>query len=326
MVKKETLLFIGVGFHNFDKFINDDLSNKYDVVYINSKEYIRKHPVKSKLFTYLGGKWLSKACEKLIMKQLFAIKQPVTKLFVIKGDYLTNSHLDYISARFLITEKVLYLWDSWYYHKNIEDIYTRFDKIYSFDSRDCKEKKLILRPLFYFSSQIRQSTNKTIDIAFVGGDHSDRYLFLRKMKKMSVENGLTYSFHLLVGRVAFFEYTHRCLFKSKYDEEDSEFIKGQSISYNEYVDIVSNSKVIIDMPATGQIGLTMRTIEALSMGTRLLTTNTSILEYDDIPQNSYMVLTDNTQTEDIINFINNTNEKFVLPKRYESSYALNEMI
>ena len=101
----------------------------------------------------------------------------------------------------------------------------------------------------------------------------------------------------------------------------------ENCHYKEYIDIISSSKVVVDMPYEGQTGLTMRTVESLAMGTRLITTNNSIAQYKDISPNSYLIINNQMHDNDIFSFVSGRqNIEFNLPVRYESSNALKEMI
>ena len=133
-IKKQKLLFVGVGFRNYDKLIVKELTKRYDVVYVNSKEFDMQHRVFYKIARSIARRTLEKCCASHIMKQLREKAIKVDKLFVIKGEHLTREHLDYIKQHNEIERSVLYLWDKWAAHENIEDIKLFFNEIYSFDT------------------------------------------------------------------------------------------------------------------------------------------------------------------------------------------------
>lgn len=327
IIIKQRLLYIGVGFRNYDELIVKELSKRYDVVYINSKDYDQHHRVIYKLAKKYCKKWLEKLCAKYIMREICEKAVNIDKIFVIKGEHLTGEHIDYIKKHNKIKQSVLYLWDKWSAHENINEIKSQFDDIYSFDTKDCEEQGVKLRPLFYFENQIKIGQKKTIDVSFVGNDHTGRYELLKRVKHICKENGLNYNFCLLIGKVEYTKFTRFPFWKSKYDREDSEMFSESGISYKEYIDIISSSRVVVDMPYEGQSGLTMRTVEALAMGTRLITTNESISQYDDISPCSYLIINSKTDDNVIISFITGgQNDGVKLPERYESYNALKELI
>ena len=251
----------------------------------------------------------------------------IDKIFVVKGEHLTGEHIDYIKKHNKIKKTVLYLWDKWSMHDNLYDIKPHFDDIYSFDTKDCEEQGVKLRPLFFFENQIKIGREKTIDVSFVGNDHTGRYELLKRVKHICKENGLSYKFCLLIGKIEYTKFTRFPFWNSKYDREDCEMFSENGVSYKEYVDIISSSLVVVDMPYEGQTGLTMRTIEALAMGARLITTNESIAQYEDISPGSYLIVNSNTNDNNIVSFISGKHTlDFNLPERYECSIALKEMI
>jgi hypothetical protein len=326
IIIKQRLLYIGVGFRNYDELIVKELSKRYDVVYINSKDYDQHHRVLYKIARKYSKIWLEKLCARNIMREIREKAVNINKIFVIKGEHLTKEHLDYILKHNKIERKVLYLWDKWSAHENIDEIRPFFNDIFSFDTRDCEEKGLKLRPLFYFKDQIKISQRKTIDVAFVGNDHTGRYELLKRVKKLCLSNGLSYKFCLLVGKIEYTKMTRFPFLKSKYSRNDAEMFSESGVSYEEYVDIISSSNVVLDIPFEGQSGLTMRTIETLAMGKKIITTNATIKEYLDIPQEMYLIIDEKLNEKEFLDFINNNTNTSPLPKRYSVSNALEEMI
>lgn len=326
-MKKKRLLYIGVGFRNYDELIVNELSKRYNVVYINSKEYDMQHKVLYKLLRKRGKKIYDKLCAHYILKRIQEASINIDRLFVIKGEHLNREQLDYIKTHNKIEKSVLYLWDKWYAHKNIDVMSLFFNDIYSFDTKDCEDRGLKLRPLFYFKDQIIVGQTKTIDVSFVGNDHTGRYELLKRVKNICKRNGFSYKFCLLIGKIEYTKFTRFPLLKSKYSREDAEMFSESGISYEEYVKIISSSKVVVDMQYEGQTGLTMRTVESLAMGTRLITTNESIAHYKDIAPETYFIINSNTCDNDIISFISGGhNNVFELPEKYECGNALKEMI
>lgn len=326
--KNQRLLYIGVGFHNYDELIVKELSARYDVEYINSKEFDQRHRVLYKL----GRKWcnplLEKKCANLIRKRIEEKANGIDRLFVIKGEHLTTELLTFIKESNNIQKSVLYLWDKWTAHDNLEEIVPLFDDIYSFDTKDCAEKGVKLRPLFYFEDKIKQNANKSIDVSFIGNNHTGRYELLKRVKRICKESGLKYKFCLLIGKIEYLKFKKFPFMRSKYAREDAEMYYESGVSYEEYVDIISKSRFVLDVPYEGQCGLTMRTIESLAMGVRLITTNEYIQLYSDIPEDSYFLLNNDTKDQEILNFIKlpSKSKGSYLPYRYRCSEALIEMI
>ena len=53
---------------------------------------------------------------------------------------------------------------------------------------------------------------------------------------------------------------------------------------------MNQSKAVLDIQFSSQIGLTMRSIECIGMGVKLITTNTSIRKYDFYNENNILII------------------------------------
>ena len=72
--------------------------------------------------------------------------------------------------------------------------------------------------------------------------------------------------------------------KAKYKE-----FNYHSLSEKETVKTIENSKIVFDICNKNQVGLTMRTIEALGSQRKLITTNKDIVNYDFFDKNNIYV-------------------------------------
>lgn len=321
------LLFIGVGFYNYDNYIANELKKDYDISYLNSKGFEQSHRFFSYLCIKLGlSRLLSYMQRQFIKSQLDSLIDKVYDIvFVIKGENLEAGQLSNLRKRNPQAKFVLYLWDSFARHKNLDVITPFFDKKYSFDSQDCKKSSFKLRPLFYFDEVIKHIAIKNIPISFVGGDHTIRYTIVKRLKRICKANDIDYSFHLFIGKIQSFKLKYVPFF-CKYDKKDFDVLSTKQLSYSKYVDLIGRSKVVLDIANTGQTGLTMRTIESLAMGAKLLTTNKYIRDYKDIPSNSYLILDENTSDKMIASFIQDERTDYDFPSRYSYKFALKEML
>lgn len=310
----QKLLFMGMGFHAYDDFIIKELQPLYDVSYINLNSFKINHPYKHSFYKRIGFQNKARrGFENSIQKRIDTLRDNQFDIvFVIKGEFLNKCHLETIRTQNPNARYLLYLWDSWNNLDNqdvLNDYFT--GNIYTFDSNDSEKKGFLLRPLFYIPPT--RLGNRVIDLSFVGVNHSARYEWLSRIASLAKRNGLTYYFYLNVGIVSYYKYlylTHR------FKKEDKCFLKTKHMSFREYQKITLSSKVILDYPDDFQAGLTMRTIEALGMGAKLITTNKYIKYYFDIPKSLYMIVDkDVIKEKEVIEFVN-TPPKETLPSRY----------
>lgn len=186
----------------------------------------------------------------------------------------------------------LYQWDS---HKNfpyIKSFQKYFDKCYSFDKYDvANNDRLKFLPLFYCKryeeiGKQRLSEFK-YDFCFVGTAHPKKYKFINMMSlqlKKVYPNQFIYFF--FPSRLVYFyrKLKNAELRKSHYKEFHYTPLNGKEMD-----ELYLNSRCVMDSPQAGQLGLTIRVIEALGARKKIITTNTDIIHYDFYkPENIYV--------------------------------------
>lgn len=319
---KQKVLFLGVGLYNYDDLIYNELSKEYDVSYIYLVPVKKINKWKFSFLAHFGNKesfWERNS--KLLMLELEKVKGvQFDYIFVIKGSRLENNHMEFIEKQFPSAKKILYLWDSWSRIENRPVLQSHFDNIYSFDSEDCKKYGFKLRPLFY--SIINSGTpKKYYDVSFIGTNHSDRLEKLRTFKKLCEKYKLNYFLRLKTTH-----YPIICsLFNvGGYRRDDLDILTNRMMAYTETMDVVRKSKVVIDLAHPLQTGLTIRTLEALAMGCKLLTSNQHIREYEDIPPECYCIISEGEEA--IINFLRSELTQIPLLEHYSLPSFIKEML
>ncbi len=165
-------------------------------------------------------------------------------------------------------------WDAIKPTYNYLDIIKYFDKVYSFDYKDCrKHKELTYLPLFYldeYAEHRNENNNKDIDVLFVGSwRDNERYQLIKATENFCKQNNLRFYYYL--------NYSYKEQFNSIKKGIIPKEAKHKSLSYKEILNLFSVSNSIIDFPSSFQTGLTMRTFETLGAGKKLITTNSNII-------------------------------------------------
>ena len=304
------ILFIGTGFYQYDQYIQQELQRHGDVSYINSKQSESSHSLLfnicdrikcTKRFWKLASKELQQKIESLGI-------EPFDLVFIIKGEYLTEENILAIKRYSPCAKYILYLWDAWVRHDNRDVLKKHFSNIYSFDVRDCQEYGFKLRPLFYINKvEPVKRGGDAYNISFVGGNHSGRIGFLKTVKRICLGHNLTYMFKLLVGRAE--AINRKWILKDRYSED---IITFDYIPYKDYLDILDHSIAVVDIPNPLQSGLTIRTIEALSRGAKVVTTNKYINCYERIPKSLILVVNSNSiDEEQLADFISKPGREII---------------
>ena len=127
---------------------------------------------------------------------------------------------------------------------------------------------------------------QSYDISFVGTCHSDRLSIINKIK--TNQPSLRYYFFCYLQ--SWFMYYYHYLRESEYRKVPKSFFQFASMSMGAVADIMHRSKAILDIQHPAQTGLTMRTIETLGIGRKLITTNADIASYDFFDKENILII------------------------------------
>lgn len=210
-------------------------------------------------------------------------------VLIVKCDMVSEQTINLLRHTYPGAKLCLHVWDSLDNIPGIEEKINLFDYASSFDRKDCLEDtRLHFRPLFFSKEFERNDSKKEYDIAFCGTIHSDRYAIVKKVKKWCEENGrLFYSFPYLQSKFVF--YFYRLVNKSFRGTTINDFAYTKK-TQTEIAQIEASSSVILDIQHPAQTGLTMRTIEMIGLGKKIITTNSDIINYDLYRQSNVCVI------------------------------------
>ncbi|OAA86966.1 hypothetical protein [Clostridium ljungdahlii] len=178
---------------------------------------------------------------------------------------------------------VLYQWDSLRNFPSIQNVHEYFDKCYSFDKEDVNDNSnLKFLPLFYSKryEEIAQKADIEIkyDFCFVGTAHPKKYKYINMMSEqlMTVYNN-QFIYFFFPSRLVFLfrKLRNMELRKAQYNEFHYTPLNGEEMDK-----LISQSRCILDSAQAGQVGLTIRVLEALGAKKKLITTNEDIKNYD----------------------------------------------
>lgn len=208
-------------------------------------------------------------------------------VFVIKSEAINQDVFDMLKAAFPKAKFILYLWDA---VDNVPDGKKKiqmYDRVLTFDHTDAEHYGLILRPLFYrkeYEPVLNAKKDYAYDVAFIGTAHSIRPKVVNQVEEICTkEDRKLYKFLFLPHIVVFI---YNKLLNPAYRNVKKSDIHFTSMSASEIREVYDSSRCILDVEHVAQRGLTMRTIEMIGIGKKLITTNTGIMKYDFYnPQN-----------------------------------------
>lgn len=202
-------------------------------------------------------------------------------IFFIKGEAVSKQILKRLREFHPQAQFIIYHWDSIANNPHAIQLLPFFDKIYSFDKVDCNNLGINFLPLFYLDEYVPINDDYSeikYDLLFIGTVHSDRYRLV-----LDIVNQLTF---LGYKSFVYFYFPSRVLYyKMKLLTKN---LKGTSIhdfyfkplKKKEVLELYKKSRVIVDIQHPKQTGLTMRCVETLGAGRKLITTNSCIIDYD----------------------------------------------
>ncbi len=289
-LKGKKVLYIGQSFFGYEKEIKLMLESEgASVDFYNerpSSTFLTKAYIRLKLQSLIYLK-----IQNYYNSILAAIKDvEYDYVFVVKIETIDVRILKQLKKSQVGAEFILYMWDSLKNYKQNDKILDLFDRAYTFDSYDVSQYlNLKFLPLFYIPKYERVDDVKVkYDLCFIGSGHSDRYEVVNKLFKIASELNLTkYTFFFLQSKIIFI---FRKLFDKRLQEAKINEFSFDSLSQDEIIQKMLESKVVLDIEHPGQIGLTMRTIEMIGLKKKLITTNTSIKEYDFYNKNNIYVV------------------------------------
>ena len=274
------ILFLAPAFFNYEQKIKAKMQRLgMDVAFYDERSVVTAFDrAVLKLFPALYKSRTYKYYDKIIKKHQY---DGFNYIVIVKCDMVSEKILQVFRNVFPKAKLCLHLWDS---VKNIKGIIPKiplFDRATSFDRTDCSNiDNLHFRPLFFaddFTAK-KDTTNWKYDLCFCGTTHSDRYEILNKLEVQAKELGLSfYRFEYLQSNFIYWFYK---LFNRGFKKARKSDFAFEKKSLSELAEIENSSRVIVDIQHPNQTGLTMRTIEMLGMGKKLITTNADIKNYD----------------------------------------------
>lgn len=285
----KNLLFIAPIFFDYYKDIKAQFEKEgYIVYYFNDRPSER---FVSKAALRLNRNSQKRAIDRYITKILNSVENiKLDLVFVILGQSFSRGNIVRIKEKHPEARYIYYSWDSVKNFPNILEFRDCFDKVFHFDSRDASEYGFDFLPLYY-SNRIKkiEPTYSFSAVFTVKRGKLKKYLKIMELIPDEIKkDGFIYLY--IQSRFVFLFY------KLKYKEFRKSHVKDfkfKKLSRDDFYEIMSKSRVIIDVQMKSQTGLTMRTLEAIHAQKKLITTNPSVVNYDFYTPNNICVINKN---------------------------------
>lgn len=229
-------------------------------------------------------------------------------IFLIRG-YAFNEHsIKILKDKYNDARLILYQWDPLSVSHFSSHALKYFDKCFTFDYSDSTTYSIFTqKPLFFIDKYNHQAEKCDIDISFIGSNHSNRL----EVCSILFDYFKKYHINMLIRINSQFFKTMFFLIK-KYNLY-SAALKRKWIVFSPISRLVSQSIfdrsiAVLDIHSPKQKGLSIRVIEVLSKGKKLITTNLSIKEEKFYNPNMICII-DPYNLDFDISFFKRPNEK-----------------
>lgn len=309
------ILLIGINFGDYEIRIREEMQRQghnVDYIFDTSKHY-------SVYRRILGEKITGIITERYHKRMLCDIRDNYDEVIVIVGRQLSPSFLESLKRRNKNAVFTLYLWDDVARVENFEDTKKYYDYIFSFDSVDCMKYGFRHLPLFYTqTTQDYSIETKRFDIYSAMSNHSDRIRLAKEVLDIAKKSNRICKVVISLGR---FGYIKKVL-KGQKMKGDIEYVATPISKTENYKNMLA-STAILDVQYSSQIGLTMRTIECLGFGLKLITTNPYVKQYDFYKENNILVIDRNNVLIDDSFFDSNYE---TIPEEVYKKYSLSSWV
>ena len=138
-------------------------------------------------------------------------------------------------------------------------------RVYTFDKNESIKYKLGFNTQF-FTNDLHLKSEIKQDIYFVGRDKG-RYFLVKNLYDFCSKNGISTLFQLF-----------RDDDKQRYD--CPEILSNEFVEYNDVINNIAESRIVLDLCKEGQSGMTFRAVEALFLNKKIITNN---IYYKELP-------------------------------------------
>lgn len=304
---KNELTAIGYDVIDLSK-INNDF--KYPNFSTRINNFFRKTILKDKKYK---SKIRSEVITKNLIKELNKYDKIRYALF-IRPDLFPLDFFKRIKNK--IDTIVAYQWDGMDRYVNVTDYIPYFNHFYAFDPKDLEANTNITGCTnFYFSSKIPQLEliqNKTKAFT-INSFQNDKIIPLIEIKKTLEDASFPINF------IIYSKNRREIKEANKLGFETSSLMT----TYQENLNHVLSSSLLIDVQIQSQSGLSFRIFESIGYDKKLITTNKEVANYEFYDPNN-MLIWNNQSTQEFLNFYNAPYRP--LTQEIKKKYALDNWI
>lgn len=269
--EKHRILLLG-GSGRFMQYANIDVEEVY---HIPDKSAKRKFKLYEHLpFVHNMREWYGSWADRVQEYDTFIILDGIRGTDVIEYIQENNSQ-----ARI-----ILYYVNT--FEKGARNDPARYKKygceIYTFDRNQAEAAAINFRHYFYeYEEEYNEIKNLSMDIRqdilFIGSDKG-RMKSLQELEREFSSNGLSFYYRVVPDK------------RTTYTQEQSAHLLKERIPYTQIAKAIAESNAVLDFTSAGQSGITLRSMECIFFGKKLITNNDDVVHYDFYNENNVFLL------------------------------------
>lgn len=184
-------------------------------------------------------------------------------LYSVKLDIYKYGAIKYLKRKYKNCKIVLFLNDlvsKNFKEKNIKEVISDFDYIYSYDFEDCKKYGFNYHPLVYSAPKNEEENKEEIDIYFCGKAKNRLTLIMNAFNKFE---SLGFNCKFILSGVNK---------ENRVANKNIEYIDS-FMSYKDNIKYIKKSKCLLDIIQENSTGYTLRICEAVAYNKKIITNN-----------------------------------------------------
>ena len=199
-------------------------------------------------------------------------------VYIVRGQAFDAKILKYMRERFTKAKFIFYQWDP-LCGKKIPEILEQYDYAYSFDSDDVKNNpEFKFRPSIFLNEYVKIADKKEFkyDVCFVGTIYNNRWGVIKRYQDYFDAFGIKSFFYLYMASWTLYlwDFIRKGTFVSP------KKMRFKPMTYLENVEMVKESKCVLDFVYSKQTGLSMRAFESMAAHRKYITNNAEVKNYD----------------------------------------------
>lgn len=235
-------------------------------------------------------------------------KKAIDIFFAVDGFMVSHDFFRMLRAQYPGIKKCLYLYDRVKDNYKLDQFFQHYDRICTFDYSDSQNYKITHLPIYWVPSKKSQS-NKYDIFALASYNGKERLEIFSRVRNMVIQEGMMENIRLYHPSVKnSFLYTLRffvnrirgkqtlSLYQLKKD-----IFTTRSLTPDEFRRSILEARVVLDTHLPYQDGLTARFMWALGAGKKIITTNSSALNYDFYSPEQILIL--DSDYDEVMSFI-----------------------